>query len=248
MKYLVKNKSEYNKLMELLDKVGKYKWCNGSEKPSEFDLYDNWTNDYDNDTEFYIQIDLNEVDEELSYGRLDMSNVHEIPRLMEIEDIEKNSDGIFEIIYSDKSLTLTTNGIYELLVMNETVKHTPIQLPTHICNILDDNNIKYAPLPFAKIEDLLQLRDDYPALDAYCFGDEKHQEKLIDALRYGWEPLPEPLYYIKFYDGDGYLNRLGSHISVNNSESYNGYQTKFTMDEIKAIDARFVPFAVKVED
>lgn len=58
------------------------------------------------------------MDEELSYGRLDMSNVHEIPRLMEIEDIEKNSNGIFEIIYSDKSLTLTTNGIYELLVMN----------------------------------------------------------------------------------------------------------------------------------
>lgn len=92
------------------------------------------------------------------------------------------------------------------------------------------------------------MRDGYPALNAYCFGDEKHQELLLDALRYGWEPLPEPLYYIKFYDGGGYLNRLGSHISVNNSESYNGYQTKFTMDEIKAIDARFVPFAVRVED
>lgn len=238
MKYLVKNKAECNKLLELLNRVGKYEWVGGGGSPLEYVPI------MQQHEEIYIRVNANN---KLSFGSFDMNNTVHIPQLVEIEDIEKNSDGIFEIIYSDKSLTLTTDEIYEFLAV-KTVKYSPIQLPKAICNILDNNNIKYAPLPFAKIEDLLQLRDDYPALDAYCFGDEKHQEKLIDALRYGWEPLPEPLYYIKFYDGDGYLNRLGSHISVNNSESYNGYQTKFTMDEIKAIDARFVPFAVKVED
>jgi len=238
MKYLVKNKAECNKLLELLNRVGKYEWVGGGESPLEYVPI------MQQHEEIYIRVNADNL---LSFGSFDMNNTVHIPQLVEIEDIEKNSDGIFEIIYSDKSLTLTTDEIYEFLAV-KTVKYSPIQLPKAICNILDNNNIKYAPLPFAKIEDLLQLRDDYPALDAYCFGDEKHQEKLIDALRYGWEPLPEPLYYIKFYDGDGYLNRLGSHISVNNSESYNGYQTKFTMDEIKAIDARFVPFAVKVED
>lgn len=238
MKYLVKNKAECNKLLELLNRVGKYKWVSSGESPLEYVPI------MQQHEEIYIRVNADNL---LSFGSFDMNNTVHIPQLVEIEDIEKNSDGIFEIIYSDKSLTLTTDEIYEFLAV-KTVKYSPIQLPKAICNILDNNNIKYAPLPFAKIEDLLQLRDDYPALDAYCFGDEKHQEKLIDALRYGWEPLPEPLYYIKFYDGDGYLNRLGSHISVNNSESYNGYQTKFTMDEIKAIDARFVPFAVKVED
>lgn len=238
MKYLVKNKAECNKLLELLNRVGKYEWVGGGESPLEYVPI------MQQHEEIYIRVNADNL---LSFGSFDMNNTVHIPQLVEIEDIEKNSDGIFEIIYSDKSLTLTTDEIYEFLAV-KTVKYSPIQLPKAICNILDNNNIKYAPLPFAKIEDLLQLRDDYPALDGYCFGDEKHQEKLIDALRYGWEPLPEPLYYIKFYDGDGYLNRLGSHISVNNSESYNGYQTKFTMDEIKAIDARFVPFAVKVED
>jgi len=238
MKYLVKNKAECNKLLELLNRVGKYEWVGGGESPLEYVPI------MQQHEEIYIRVNADNL---LSFGSFDMNNTVHIPQLVEIEDIEKNSDGIFEIIYSDKSLTLTTDEIYEFLAV-KTVKYSPIQLPKAICNILDNNNIKYAPLPFAKIEDLLQLRDDYPALDAYCFGDEKHQEKLIDALRYGWEPLPEPLYYIKFYDGDGYLNQLGSHISVNNSESYNGYQTKFTMDEIKAIDARFVPFAVKVED
>lgn len=243
MKYLVKNKAECNKLLELLNRVGKYEWVGGGESPLEYVLI------MQQHEEIYIRVNADNL---LSFGSFDMNNTVHIPQLVEIEDIEKNSDGIFEIIYSDKSLTLTTDEIYEFLAV-KTVKYSPIQLPKAICNILDNNNIKYAPLPFTKIEDLLQLRDDYPALNAYCFGDEKHQELLLDALRYGWEPLPEQLYYIKILNDENntlYINKdiYSGEIGVSTYGMSNSFVIKFTMDEIKALDERFVQFAVKVED
>ncbi|ETC92123.1 RNA-binding protein [Enterococcus faecalis PF3] len=59
------------------------------------------------------------------------------------------------------------------------------------------------------------------------------QFTLCDAMRYGYEVEKEQLYYVKL-PGVGYLNNADGGI-------------KHTEKEIKAIDKRYWPFAVKVE-
>lgn len=84
-----------------------------------------------------------------------------------------------------------------------------------------------------------------------------NQWKLIDALRYGYEPESEQLYYVWFVKGDyeSFLNvsKVGNKVDImiydnDDDHSVNGYRTKFTMEEIEAIDSRYKPFAVPVEE
>lgn len=77
---------------------------------------------------------------------------------------------------------------------------------------------------------------------------------LIDALANGYEVEKEQLYYVKF--DILYLQKyLVKNVETNqfylsNNEKVVGNyeQVKFTEQEIKSIDERYWPFAVKVED
>jgi len=91
---------------------------------------------------------------------------------------------------------------------------------------------------------------------AAWLNDYDSQWLLIDALRYGYEAEPEQLYYVWFVKGDyeSFLNvsKVGDKVDImtfdnDDDHSVNGYRTKFTMEEIEAIDSRYRAFAVKVE-
>ncbi|MCO5525155.1 DUF1642 domain-containing protein [Enterococcus faecalis] len=79
------------------------------------------------------------------------------------------------------------------------------------------------------------------------------QFTLCDAMRYGYEVEKEPLYYVKF--DILYLQKyLVKNVETNqfylsNNEKVVGNyeQVRFTEQEIKAIDERYWPFAVKVD-
>ncbi|MHA3876765.1 DUF1642 domain-containing protein [Enterococcus faecalis] len=68
------------------------------------------------------------------------------------------------------------------------------------------------------------------------------QFTLCDAMRYGYEVMKEPLYYVKLPE-IGYM-RFGYRYFY--SEDVEEAK-KYTEQEIKSIDERYWPFAVKVE-
>ena len=65
--------------------------------------------------------------------------------------------------------------------------------------------------------------------------------------------FPEQKYYVKLLDkDDGYLNYQHFlkefFVDNKNEDGDDGYQTRFTMDEIETIDPRYKRFAVPVEE
>ncbi|WP_125673063.1 hypothetical protein [Companilactobacillus allii] len=73
----------------------------------------------------------------------------------------------------------------------------------------------------------------------------------ISQFLSGTAKFEERLYYIQIIPNDAecYVNRYiqdDSLIISGKVEIMDKYKTKFTMDEIKAIDPRYVPFAIKV--
>lgn len=80
------------------------------------------------------------------------------------------------------------------------------------------------------------------------------QFTLCDAMRYGYEVEKEQLYYVKFdilYLQKYLVKNVETdqfYLSNNEKVVGNYEQVKFTEQEIKAIDERYWPFAVKVED
>lgn len=79
------------------------------------------------------------------------------------------------------------------------------------------------------------------------------QFTLCDAMRYGYEVEKEQLYYVKFdilYLQKYLVKNVETdqfYLSNNEKVVGNYEQVKFTEQEIKAIDERYWPFAVKVE-
>lgn len=76
-------------------------------------------------------------------------------------------------------------------------------------------------------------------------------QDIVDLMT-GKAKLAERLYYVKLVDGsDGYLNYQKSFCEyfLNDIDDVEDpdYQTKFTMNEIKNIDERYIPFAIPVE-
>lgn len=74
---------------------------------------------------------------------------------------------------------------------------------------------------------------------------------LCDAIRYGYEVEKEQLYEVVFMEADGeryLLAELGeSYFEIIPESENDGYRSQwFTEQEIKAIDKRYWPFAVKV--
>ncbi|HAB9652883.1 TPA: DUF1642 domain-containing protein [Listeria monocytogenes] len=78
-----------------------------------------------------------------------------------------------------------------------------------------------------------------------------NQELFARAWMDGYEVEQEPLYYIKVIDSYfGYINlnlKTGAYTTSTNEEPV-GFKTKFTEQEIKAIDERYWQFKVPVED
>lgn len=137
--------------------------------------------------------------------------------------------------------------------MNEKVK-----LPKMIFDWLD-NEIKQATMrlnvaqPFTTIAAILNEMNK-KTFDSDLFwwiNLPANQWKLIDALRYGYEPEPEQLYYVRFTGNNGdflNLNTETGKVFTGGRQAIYEYKTKFTMPEILAIDPRYKAFAVKVEE
>lgn len=82
----------------------------------------------------------------------------------------------------------------------------------------------------------------------------KDKQILQDIADYinGKAKFPEQKYYVKLLDRDeGYLNYQHFlkefFVDNKNEDGDDGYQTRFTMDEIETIDPRYKRFAVPVE-
>ena len=140
--------------------------------------------------------------------------------------------------------------------MNEQVK-----LPKGICAYLDRLLMEHpgfrAQYPFVAVGVLREKRSE-PSTDelqnelaAYVNLKGDNQWKLIDALRYGYEPEPEQLYYVRFTGNNGdflNLNTETGKVFTGGHQAIYEYKTKFTMPEILAIDPRYKAFAVPVEE
>ena len=73
------------------------------------------------------------------------------------------------------------------------------------------------------------------------------------ADKYGYMKVKKPeLYYVHFIENDelSYLSCSKSYnnLLVNVAEQTDIFKTKFTLDEIKAIDERYLQFAERVEE
>jgi len=169
------------------------------------------------------------------------------------------------IICDEYSGTYTTkeNEIYEALAVeykpkeSEKVMNKKVKLPKFVCDWLDQNKEEFCGYPMTDVSMLSKERDTVGAVKSWLVTNTNTQWKLIDALRYGYEPEPEQLYYVWFVRGDyeSFLNvsKVGDKVDImiydnDDDQSVNGYRTTFTMKEIEAIDPRYKPFAVPVEE
>lgn len=100
------------------------------------------------------------------------------------------------------------------------------------------------------------FNDRYPNLskkirDARPNGEKQILYDLADYLR-GYAEFPERKYYVQLINQkNGFLNKyIDSDIcTVSGIDTeFNLFQTQFTMDEIKDIDERYVPFAVPIDE
>ncbi|MGT9528493.1 DUF1642 domain-containing protein [Enterococcus faecalis] len=91
--------------------------------------------------------------------------------------------------------------------------------------------------------------------DEFSLWFKSNRDLFVDALANGYEVENEPLYYVDVINDGAVHKRLildhenGKHNIVGWSDNLIGLvQEMFTEQEIKAIDERYWPFAVKVED
>lgn len=135
--------------------------------------------------------------------------------------------------------------------MPEKVK-LPIFLCAQISTLKGSLGIEKISGPKEAVEFMNRLKKMYGKANVWLCDSRDNQWKLIDALRNGYEPEPEQLYYVDFGldDGEGFLNiDLEDGTSFGSSRSdADGYKVKFTMDEIIKRDPRYKAFAVKVEE
>ncbi|MGX7317948.1 DUF1642 domain-containing protein [Enterococcus faecium] len=87
-----------------------------------------------------------------------------------------------------------------------------------------------------------------------CSGNYPNKKKAIEALLYGYEVEKEPLYHVKLpvvyfnnWDLETYLMKDDrGNITIADNNDFD--DMKFTESEIKAIDERYWPFVVPVEE
>ncbi|WP_448949549.1 DUF1642 domain-containing protein [Latilactobacillus sakei] len=79
-----------------------------------------------------------------------------------------------------------------------------VKLPKFMCDWLDQHKEELCGYPMTDVSKLSKERDTVGDVGTWLFCDTTNQWKLIDALRYGYEPEPEPRWGIKA--GSYYLN------------------------------------------
>lgn len=115
---------------------------------------------------------------------------------------------------------------------------------------------KDSTYPLLVITGGLETLDSLNKLIVSANSNEDDDKRLLqDIADYinGKAKFPEQKYYVKLLDRDeGYLNYQHFlkefFVDNKNEDGDDGYQTRFTMDEIEDIDPRYKQFAVPVED
>ncbi len=139
------------------------------------------------------------------------------------------------------------------------MKYEKVKLPKFMCEWLDEITSPRAGLlvrpdqyPLMSVWDIYRLKREVSGAVGDWLDKPDNQWKLIDALRYGYEPEPEQLYYVLLVKGDdeSFLNvfRGNGRTQVDNRSEDNYWETKLTMPKIEAIDPRYKAFAVPVEE
>lgn len=117
-----------------------------------------------------------------------------------------------------------------------------LQLFFNVINITDSGVITFERWGYSR-EFFNWLSDNADTLFTLC-----------DAIRYGYEVEKEQLYYVKFdvlYSQKYLVKNVETdqfYLSNNEKVVGNYEQVKFTEQEIKSIDERYWPFAVKLEE
>lgn len=266
-------RADYDALMRLAEAAG-YKWCSGS-KPTEEHKFVRY------ECETVVRMRENmllEYCDKPYYEDNQGVKIETIPNLAKIKAIWKvsreNRD-VFTmkhrlpphyksarnlyVICDEYSGTYTTkeNEIYKALAVeykpkeSEDIMPEKVKLPKFMCEWLSDIALM-EDYPLEAILESEKLRYGNREVLMWSTGNTANQWKLIDALRYGYEPEPEQLYYVLLVKGDdeSFLNvfRGNGRTQVDNRSEDNYWETKLTMPEILAIDPRYKAFAVPVEE
>lgn len=163
--------------------------------------------------------------------------------------------------YSGTYLT-KENEIYEALAVEYKPQESEdmpekVKLPKRLYDALQDYGLPEngnESWPVGAISGLYdQWREEESSvLGTFIDGNADNQWLLIDAVRYGYEPEPEPLYYVLLVkdNPNTYLNVVSydGEIMIADNLNEGSCNTQFTMDEIEAIDPRYKAFAVPVEE
>ena len=182
---------------------------------------------------------------------------------LDTSDIFKDwalNDGVI-ILLENGSYDLGFEEVYKALAVEykqqeSEVMPEKVKLPKFMCDGINDLkaklSIKTTKSP-AEIADFMEkLNHVNSEIHSWIYSDTNNQWNLFDALRNGYEPEPEQLYYVPLIKNneDGYLNRdsTGGHMYLDDNTNYSSTKTQFTMPEIIAIDPRYKAFAVPVEE
>jgi hypothetical protein len=129
-------------------------------------------------------------------------------------------------------------------------KKEVVPLPKKVVSFID--NLKCMGIGISEIYEHIYELEYYENGDVFdWFQNEKNSDNLMRALVTEYEIEKEQLYYVELthinYGGlEAYLMKTEYGIEIADNNDFD--DMKFTESEIKAIDERYWPFAVKVED
>ncbi|EAG1724747.1 DUF1642 domain-containing protein [Listeria monocytogenes] len=148
----------------------------------------------------------------------------------------KQSDSPVDLLFSDKAVAKVEEP--ELVVV-----------PQFVADWYEDNKDDLEHRIWKYIRDWVE-QDRHS--NFYDFMDDSNLKpiEILIKMKDGYEVEKEPLYYVKFFEGNNaFLNNLRDIelVAGGRIESC-GFKTKFTEAEIKAMDERYWQFAVPVEE
>ncbi|WP_436635407.1 DUF1642 domain-containing protein [Latilactobacillus sakei] len=163
--------------------------------------------------------------------------------------------------YSGTYLT-KENEIYEALAVEYKPQESEdmpekVKLPKRLYDALQDYGLLEngnESWPVGAISGLYdQWREEESSvLGTFIDGNADNQWLLIDAVRYGYEPEPEPLYYVIMPIDRTHCflnqNEDDGEVFFDEKDAVMRIKVKFTIPEILAIDPRYKAFAVPVEE
>lgn len=223
--------SDYDALMRLAESAG-YTWGSGKKKSAT--KVNNWCECKE---ETVVRLDVinrylgyDEVDYYESEGRI----IATIPNLAGITAIYKRVgfdwsgyakpiphsypeaalDYIVEI--KDEIMFSTNSDLYKALAVECKPKESgvmpeKVKLPRFMCDWLDQNKGILHGYPLTDVSNLDMKRCEINEVSGWLKANKSNQWKLIDALRYGYEPEPEPRWGVKA--GNYYLSTHSQQIN-----------------------------------